>query len=1197
MPSTLQDDHANGAINGAANDVPTTKRFSDIPSTLDIPVHIEQRDEDEDEAEAVEIYLKDLADPNELCSLLEIEQAAPTYWMSVALAYAKQNKVDYAIETLIRGGNSTQDHNSKGKLSILSCLCWMYLWKSREAPRLAPEGTLESEAKTKEYYLQLAISTLNDASRINPSFPPLFLARGVLYLLKASLQPPSKATAASAVIVDLEKADLLRQAFQSFEDAIRVSRGKNMLAVMGRSKVLFSLGKYPEALAGYQEVLAKMPDFVDPDPRIGIGCCLWKLEFKDDARVAWERSLEINPNSKIANLLLGLYYLDASSSDPIGSPEFTRLYKKAITEYIQKSFKSDSNLPLTCATFAGYFLSRKSFTNVDSLSNKAIQYTDINAIASDGWYLLGRKEHYAGNLDRASDCYRRADDARGGVESGYLPAKFGVAQLFILQNDLSEAKLLLEKIVQHCRNHEATVLLGTLFAEEFFANQYAFPKDDKSPQRAILLLESVRSAWKDSKRTHLPDASVLLNLARLYEIEYPDKALQCLLQVEQLELDRITESEHPMDVKDDAEAQAVLRKFLPPQLTNNIGCFYFQAEKYDLAREMFETALSACMRLREEDDDDDDDIDALITTISFNLGRSYEAIDLTDQAIDVYERLLKHHEGYTDARTRLAYIKLCISPQDKGPDSVAKLYQENSTDLEVRALYGWYLGKVYSRRRPANIAEDPELRHYKHTLQHHDKHDHYALVGMGNLYLQSAREMRRDTEQEKQKRSAVYSKAVEFFEKAIQLDPQNAYAAHGIAIALIEDKKDFQNALLILRKVQDTIKDAYVYLDLGHIYSELKHYSKAIESYGTALSKESKANDPSILACLGRAWLNKGRAGRDLDAYQMALECSQKALDASPNQVHLKFNVAFAQIQLVTTLYSLNETQRSLQQLQDATKGLELAIVTLDEIAAHPQCPYPKHDVDQRANMARNTLQKQLERAVASQEEYEENNKEQRRAAMERRQAELKRREEERERALGNERERLARIKKEREEIIIRDRQLAEQRAEEERATAAADMTTDSETGEKIKRKRRAPKTKGEQRPKNRSGKKGSSESEDTEEGPRPKKRRLAKKDTTQYKSAEIVADSDDDNVLEQTEIGMGKEETQCSDMDGVLNEHDSDIGGVNYETAEAEDEETEASTRSRPQKRSRRVRIVDESDDEEGEDRQRSDHQDNSDE
>jgi RNA polymerase-associated protein CTR9 len=268
-----------------------------------------------------------------------------------------------------------------------------------------------------------------------------------------------------------------------------------------------------------------------------------------------------------------------------------------------------------------------------------------------------------------------------------------------------------------------------------------------------------------------------------------------------------------------------------------------------------------------------------------------------------------------------------------------------------------------------------------------------------------------------------------------------------------------------------------------------------------------------------------------------------------------------------------------LQQLQDVAKGLELAIAALDEIAAHPQCPYPTHDVDQRANMARNTLRKQLERAIASQKEYEEKNKEKLRAAIERRQAELRRREEERQEALEKERERLARIKKEREEIAIRDRELAEQRVEEERAIAAANITTDSETGDKIKRKRKAPKTKGERRPKNRSGKKGNTDSEDAEDEPPSKKRRLAKKESTKYKSAEIVADSDDDSVPQQTEMELEKEDSQRSDRDSV-DEHDSDVGGMSDKTAEGE--EPEAGSRYRPQKQSRRTRIVDESDEDE---------------
>lgn len=1177
--ATQQNGAANG-VNGDAAAGPVSTRFTDIPSAIDIPVQGDQEDE------AVEIDLEDLVDdPTELCTLFENERAAKTYWMTVALAYAKQRKIDHAIEMLLRGGSAIQNNstNPRDKVSMTCCLCWMYLWKSREAPRVAPDGTRVSEAKTKEYYLQLATSSLNDAARLNPSFPPIFLARGVLLLLRASLQAPSK----TAGGIGSEKHELLKTAVKSFDDALRVSQGKNMLALMGKARALFSMHKYPESLTIYQDVLQKMPDLVDPDPRIGIGCCFWQLGFKDDAKMAWERCLEINPDSKVANILLGLYYLDASGHVPVNSDDFLRLYKKAMTEYTQKSFKLDKDLPLTCSTFSSYFLSRKAWDNADKLAHKAIQFTDVNAIASDGWYLLARKEHYGGNTERASDYYRRADDARGGADTGYLPAKFGVAQLSVLKNDLGEAKLRLEKMIQQSKNHEAMILLGTLYAEEVFTNQYSDSKEDKSAElkKAITLLEGVRTAWKDPKKTLAPDASVLLNLARLYETDHPDKALQCLQQVEQLELEQVPASERPTDVTDEAEIRSATRKFLPPQLLNNIGCFHSQAEKHELASEMFEAALSACMRIGEKDPDMD--TDALVSTISFNLGRSYESRALTDKAVEVYEGLLARHDDYTDARARLAYIKLRKHPNKEGPDAVAKLYQENNTDLEVRSLYGWYLGKVHSRKRPANINEDPEFRHYKHTLQNHDKHDRHALVGMGNLYLAQAREMRRESDSEKQKRSVTYGKAVEFFEKALSLDPKNAYAAQGIAIALVEDRKDYKGALGIFNKVRETLRDSHLYVNLGHIYAELRQYSKAIEHYEIALSRDGKANDPLILACLGRTWLNRGRAERDIDAYAKALECAQKALEVAPEQVHYKFNVAFVQIQLVTTVQLLPENKRSSEQLEKAAEGLEAAITALDEIAAHPQTPYPKHDVEQRANMARNTMRKQLERAIGKQKEWEEKNKEKIQAAREQREAELKRREEERERVLEKERQRQEKIKKEREAIAARDRHLAEQRAEEERSRVEAEMTTDSETGDKVKRKRKtAPRASGEPKPKRSSGgkkKKKAERDDDSEEETQTKKRRrLTKKESSKFKSAEIVVDSDeDDDALERAERNLERDDSPLTEADEEAADDKMEVDDeANHE---GEDDDDEVAPRQQ-HKRSRRGRVVESDEEDEDE-------------
>ena len=287
--ASLRNGNVNGHARASSPELGTTrKRFSDIPSAIDIPVNSGLEAE-----EAVEVNLEELHDdPTELCTLLENEGAARNYWMLIALAYAKQRKVDHAIELLSKGLAALSKGVTKEKLGLLTCLCWLYLWRSREAPRVVPDGQLVSEALTKDYYLQQSTATLNEASRINPSFPPLFLARGVLYLLRASLQPPSKSLSPGSADHS-ERVETLRQALKCFEDAIRVSGGRNTMAMLGRSRALYSLGKYADALDGYQEVLSKMPDLRDSDPRIGVGCCLWQLGFKEEARDAWERALEL----------------------------------------------------------------------------------------------------------------------------------------------------------------------------------------------------------------------------------------------------------------------------------------------------------------------------------------------------------------------------------------------------------------------------------------------------------------------------------------------------------------------------------------------------------------------------------------------------------------------------------------------------------------------------------------------------------------------------------------------------------------------------------------------------------------------------------------------------------------------------------------------------------------------------------------
>lgn len=138
------------------------------------------------------------------------------------------------------------------------------------------------EQKTKDYYLNLATSTLNEAIRIDRDWMVNTLARGIISLMKSALSTNPA-----------EKKTNMDSATKIFDESYKGHGGKrNMFAAMARARILFANRKYAQALEGYQEVLLHRPD-MDPDPRIGIGLCYWALGYKDDAKIAWERAMEI----------------------------------------------------------------------------------------------------------------------------------------------------------------------------------------------------------------------------------------------------------------------------------------------------------------------------------------------------------------------------------------------------------------------------------------------------------------------------------------------------------------------------------------------------------------------------------------------------------------------------------------------------------------------------------------------------------------------------------------------------------------------------------------------------------------------------------------------------------------------------------------------------------------------------------------
>lgn len=339
-----------------------------------------------------------------------------------------------------------------------------------------------------------------------------------------------------------------------------------------------------------------------------------------------------------------------------------------------------------------------------------------------------------------------------------------------------------------------------------------------------------------------------------------------------------------------------------------------------------------------------------------------------------------------------------------------------------------------------------------------------------------------------------------------------------------------------------------------------------------------------------------------------SLEYSLRALEAAPEQAHFRFNVAFVQIQIASLVYSLPEASRSLADVETAASGLDEAIETLMDIAKGPNPPFPRNDIEQRANMGKNTMRKQLERAMGSQREYEDKNAARLEQAKQQRDAEIKVREDQKRATADAALAQKAKIKEERQRIAERDREIIEdkiQEAERKAREDEANYTTDEETGEKKKReKKKAAPGKGRrgkkaadsdddliddrsaasgsdsdgsssQRKKKRKSTKRSSVTP-AEDGEPKKRRKLmkskaVKETSSKFKSSERIVDSDDDEGVQEMDHNEG--------LAAKVNEEvvDRENAELDDQLDQMSDEEETVATQSRRKKRA----VVDEDEDE----------------
>ncbi|KAF9449178.1 RNA polymerase II-associated protein [Macrolepiota fuliginosa MF-IS2] len=1060
-------------------------------------------------AEVITIDLDHLdPNPDDVLDLLKDGQCKDWAWTKLAGEYWRKGYLDGAERIALAAVDSFHANGSNASLPPIYCLLAnIIIARSRTAPKHILSDArqdLMNEERPKEDYYREAAQLFNAAERwgrdsgepVNETLA--FLTRGIQQLATRSMD----------------------DALRSFDGVLAV-KPTNLVALLGKARILYARRNFKEALRLFQDVLRYNPN-CQPDPRIGIGLCFWAIDNKAKARAAWQRSLEVNPSEWAVQLLLGLDAINSSKNAQLPEAERTQAFISG-TKLVESAFKANQKSAAAANALCETLLRKGNFKRALKLAERTIQFADTLTVFTEGHLRAGRVCHAEGSHVQAKRFYSAAMDG----QPKHVLGAIGLAQMQLQHDEIPAAIHTLDTLLQPPnpqKSLEATVMLASLrahprpgvsssdMAQEKTRARDLFERVSKS----IELDESRNNGHVPSRasRAILDDMDMHAEIARLWQGENLDRMRKALKEAL-----RISESTGKVD----------------PRLLNNLGALQHLEDSHTSARTMYETALTNAAALNT------DISEAMSTSILYNLARVYEDQSEESLAKEAYEKLLSRHPEYVDAKIRQAQMLSNINRHNDAHELIKQCLTSQNSNLNIRAFYTYFLIQTNSIK----IAKDFVFS----TLKDFDKYDVYSLCAAGWIQYHQSRESRDNSPDGVKERKRGFQRSAEFYEKALQLDPRCAFAAQGLAIVTAEDAlgtlggalpstvpadeglkriKNAREALDIFAKVRESKDDGSVYFNIGHCHYACDEFDRAIESYETA-SKFYDGHNISVLVCLCRSWYSKATKDQSYSAMNTALKYAQRALYIQPGDKAIVYNIAMIQQKSAEMLFALPPAKRTLSDLQqviDQASHAQKIFASLASVKTQ-LVPYSKDIADNRRKYGESMLRK-AEDHLAAQRQHEAETQGRLEAARRKRQEEKDRQE-----AAERELQEKLRIESEK---LAEERRLAREQAME--WTREVRMESDEEK-EKKPKKARKPRSEvpsgdeGEPRKKRRGKlkKAGSDQGDeegaiftDEEEVERPKKRatkkRIVRDDDDeesanprkkQFKSKEMLSDTDEE--------------------------------------------------------------------------------------
>jgi len=178
--------------------------------------------------------------------------------------------------------------------------------------------------------------------------------------------------------------------------------------------------------------------------------------------------------------------------------------------------------------------------------------------------------------------------------------------------------------------------------------------------------------------------------------------------------------------------------------------------------------------------------------------------------------------------------------------------------------------------------------------------------------------------------SGLYSDALEYFDKVIAINPNNAVAWYNKGVALDELKRYDEAIIAYDKAIAINPNDAKAWFNKGVTLVKLSRYDVAIIAYDKAIA--INPND-------AKAWINKGVSLCKLKRYDEAIIACDKAIAINPNFVIVWFNKSCA--------YSLKKDKKNA--LVSLKRAVELDRDNIEKAKIGKEFRWLRDDPDFRA--------------------------------------------------------------------------------------------------------------------------------------------------------------------------------------------------------------------------------------------------------